>query len=222
MVLSPAATISALIASALMAAAALAAPPSPVPPALAGVKACCTDPAQFRYQPLPASGSVDFDINKQSPAFEFQSGLSHFQAFTLPALTKPYVIEIRSYISNGPDPLRARVLYPVAAILTDDFIVARAAGLEQLRPEIPIMEQATSPAYRLAIPFDPGSSREKYLVVFTPSHLLAEHALPPFNDPDSVAIAAREAFLGASPQGRLRITVRTVVGELPPIESLLP
>jgi hypothetical protein len=168
------------------------------------------------------SGSVEFDINKQSPAFEFQSGLSHFQAFALPALSKPYVIEIRSFISGGPDPLRARVLYPVAAVLTDDYIVARAAGLEQLRPEIPIMEQASNPAYRLAIPFDPGSTREKYLVVFTPAHLLAEHALPPFNDPDSVAVAAREAFLGASPQGRLRITVRTIVGELPPIESLLP
>jgi Maltose operon periplasmic protein precursor (MalM) len=214
--------LTALAAVALLAAPAPAAPPSPVPPALAGVKACCSDPAQFRYQPLPASGNVDFDINKQSPAFEFQSGLSHFQAFALPALSKPYVIEIRSYISGGPDPLRARVLYPVAAILTDDFIVARAAGLEQLRAEIPIMEQATSPAYRLAIPFDPGASREKYLVVFTPSHLLAEHALPPFNDPESVAVAAREAFLGASPQGKLRITVRTVVGEMPPIESLLP
>jgi len=205
-----------------VAAVAPAAPPNPVPPALAGVKPCCTDPAQFRYQPLPASGSVDFDISKQSPAFEFQSGLSHFQAFTLPTLTTPYVIEIRSYITGGPDPLRARVLYPVAAVLTDDFIVARAAGLEQLRPEIPVMEQATSPAYRLAIPFEPGNSRERYLVVFTPSHLLAEHALPPFNDPDSVAVAAREAFLGASPQGRLRITVRAIAGEMPPIESFVP
>ena len=222
MVLNLAAALSALAVLGLVAGPAPAAPPSPVPPALVGIKPCCTDPAQFRYQPLPSSGSIDFDISKQSPAFEFQSGLSHFQAFALPALTKPYVIEIRSYISGGPDPLRARVLYPVAAVLTDDFIVARAAGLEQLRPEIPIMEQATSPAYRLAIPFEPGTSRERYLVVFTPSHLLAEHALPPFNDPESVAVAAREAFLGASPQGKLRITVRPVVGELPPIESLLP
>jgi hypothetical protein len=222
MVLSTAAARFALVALVLAAGPALGAPPSPVPPALAGVKACCSDPAQFRYQPLPANGSVDFDINKQSPAFEFQSGLSHFQAFALPALTKPYIIEIRSYISGGPDPLRARVLYPVAAVLTDDFIVARAAGLEQLRAEIPIMEQAATPAYRLAIPFEPGTSREKYLVVFTPSHLLAEHALPPFNDPESVAVAAREAFLGASPQGKLRITVRTIVGELPPVESLMP
>src|SRR5215472_5211439 len=116
MVLSTAAARFALLALVLAAGPALGAPPSPVPPALAGVKACCSDPAQFRYQPLPSNGSVDFDINKQS------------QAFALPALSKPYIIEIRSYISGGPDPLRARVLYPVAAVLTDDFIVARAAG----------------------------------------------------------------------------------------------
>ena len=40
----------------------------------AGPKPCCTDPAHFHFDVLPAEGSVDFEINRSSPVFEFQSG----------------------------------------------------------------------------------------------------------------------------------------------------
>jgi len=200
----------ALIASLGLAAAAPAAPPT---------GSCCSEPSEFHFRPLPASGSIEFDIGRESPVFEFQSGVSHFQAFTLPPRSAPYVLEIESYIRGGPDPQRARVLYPLAAVLTDDFIVARAAGLEQLKATLPILEQTTSPAYRLTIPFDPAVGRERYLVVFTSAQLMAGRTLPPITDPESAAQTAHEAFLGAAPSGRLRITIRGVPGEALPSES---
>ncbi|HXQ30641.1 MAG TPA: hypothetical protein VN790_01575 [Steroidobacteraceae bacterium] len=166
------------------------------------------DPAHFRYQPLPAEGAVDFVIDASSPTFEFQSGPSAFRAFALPPQTHPYVVEVRSFLEGGPDPRRARVLYPVVAVLTDDFLVSRSTDLEFLRFDLPLFEHTTAPAYRVTLPIDPSATRERYLVVFTPARLAAGRSLPPITNPDSAAEAARFAFLGASPYGKLRITLR--------------
>jgi hypothetical protein len=167
-----------------------------------------TDPAHFRYEPLPADGAVDFAIDKASPTFEFQSGPSAFRAFALPSPARPYVVEVRSFVQGGPDPRRARVLYPVVAVLTDDFLVSRSTDLELLRFDLPLLEHTTAPAYRVTLPVDPSATHERYLVVFTPARLATGRALPPITNPDSAAEAARFAFLGASPYGKLRITLR--------------
>ncbi|HXQ63243.1 MAG TPA: hypothetical protein VN787_00185 [Steroidobacteraceae bacterium] len=174
----------------------------------AGPSAPVTDPAHFHYQPLPAEGAVDFAIDAASPTFEFQSGPSAFQAFALPAQTRPYVVEVRSFLEGGPDPRRARVLYPVIAVLTDDFLVSRSTDLEFLRFDLPVLEHTTTPAYRVTLPVDPSATHERYIVVFTPARLAVGRALPPISSPDSAAEAARFAYLGASPYGKLRITLR--------------
>ena len=169
---------------------------------------CCTDPARFKYEPLPSDGSVDLVIDAKSPTFEFQSGMSAFRAYALPSATRPYVVEVRSFLSRGPDPRSARVFYPVVAVLTDDFLVSRTTDLESLRFDLPLFEETTAPAYRLVLAVDPGNSHEKYLVVYTPALLNEGRTLPPISTPESAADAAKIAFLGAAPYGRLRITLR--------------
>jgi hypothetical protein len=176
--------------------------------------ACCSDPSRFKFEPLPTQGSVDLVINASSPTFEFQSGPSAYRAFALPASTQPYVVEVRSFMSGGSDPQRARVFYPVVAVLTDDFLVSRSTDLEALRFDLPLFEQTSAPAYRLVLGIDPSNPHERYLVVFTPAHLGEGRTLPPISGPESAADAAKVAFLGASPYGRLRITLRS--GEGPP------
>jgi hypothetical protein len=166
------------------------------------------DPAEFRYEPLPAEGAVDFVIDAHSPTFEFQSGTSAFRAFRLPDGAGPYYVEVRSFLDGPPDPGRARVFYPVVAVLTDDYLVSRSTELELLRFDLPVLEGTTRPAYRVTIGVDPLRTHERYLVVFTPARLMAGRALPPISTPDSAAEAARFAFLGAAPLGRLRISVR--------------
>jgi hypothetical protein len=195
-----------------LALAALAAVATAAPPAVPDA-----DPARFRYEPLPADGAVDFVIDAKSPVFEFQSGPSAFRAFALPAQTRPYVVEVRSFLQGGPDPRRARVLYPVVAVLTDDFLVSRSTDLEFLRFDLPLFEQTTAPAYRVTLPVDPTGTRERYLIVFTPARLTAGRALPPITTPDSAAEAARAAFLGASPYGKLRITLHPGGGSAAPV-----
>jgi len=184
----------------------------------AGPKACCTDPARFHFDQLPAEGSVDVEINRSSPVFEFQSGLSAFRAFALPPATKPYFVEVRSFLSGGPEPERARVFYPIIAVLTDDFLVSRSTDLEALRFELPLFEAASSPAYRLMLAIDPSNPHERYLVVYTPASLGEGRTLPPISTPESAAEAAKIAFLGAAPYGRLRITLRPGESVIPPAE----
>jgi maltose operon protein len=179
---------------------------------LAAAQPCCEDPSRFRYAALPADGSVEFTIDRGSPVFEFQSGRSFFHAFRLPALGKAYTLELRSYVEDAKSTRDARVFYPVVAILTDDFLVSRATDLDFLRFELPVFEQATAPAYRLALPLDPANRRERYLVVFTPAQLLQPRALPA-PTPDTAAQAARDAWLGASAFGRFRVTLRPTGAE---------
>jgi hypothetical protein len=169
---------------------------------------CCSDPAGFRYEPLPAEGSVDLTIDSHSATFEFQSGPSAFRAFVLPPATRPYLIEVRSFLRGGPDPRRARVFYPVVAVLTDDFLVSRSTDLEALRFDLPLLEQSTAPAYRVVLAIDPSNPHERYLVVFTPSQLREGRSLPPVATPEAAAEVAKMAFLGAAPYGRLRITLK--------------
>jgi len=172
------------------------------------------DPAEFRYEPLPAAGEVDFAIDAQSPTFEFQSGVSPYRAFRLPAGAGPYYVDVRSFLDGPADPARARVFYPVIAVLTDDFLVSRSTELEQLRFDLPMLEQTIAPAYHVTLGVDPEHTRERYLIVFTPAQLATGRQLPPISTPESAAEAARVAFLGAAPHGRLRISVRR--GELGP------
>ena len=179
----------------------------PAAPSLAA-KGCCTDPARFHYDVLPPQGSVDLVINSSSPTFEFQSGPSAFHAFVLPQASRPYYIEVRSFISGGSNPDRARVFYPVVAVLTDDFLVSRSTDLESLRFDLPLFEETTDPAYRLVLPIDPSNPHERYIVVFTPAHLNEGRTLPLITTPENAAEAAKIAYLGAAQYGRLRITLR--------------
>ena len=174
----------------------------------AGPKPCCTDPAHFHFDVLPAEGSVDFEINRSSPVFEFQSGLSAFRAYALPTTTRPYFVEVQSFLAGGADPERAHVFYPVVAVLTDDFLVSRSTDLEALRFELPFFESTSTPAYRLVLAIDPSNTHERYLVVFTPASLGEGRTLPPISTPETAAEAAKIAYLGAAPYGRLRITLR--------------
>ena len=175
------------------------------------------DPAGFRYEPLPADGSVDFVIDERSPTFEFQSGPSAYRAFRLPDATRPYYVDVRAFLDGPPDPARARVFYPVMALLTDDFLVSRQTDLDLLRFDLPVFEQALAPAYRVTVGIDPAHARERYLIVFTPATLMTRRALPPITTPESAAEAARVAFLGATRYGRLRLTLRSdeSAGRLP-------
>jgi hypothetical protein len=183
-------------------------------------RVCCTDPAEFKYEPLPRSGSVDITIDRDSPLFEFQGGRSFFRAFALPEGGGSYRLDIQSFFA-GAEPQTARVFYPIAAILAPDQLISRATTLEGLRIELPFLERSRTGAVSLSLGLDAPPGREKYLVIFTLGELLERkrfeaHAL----EPAAAEAEAKEAFIGASPTGQLRITVTAIAQSEAPSDKV--
>jgi hypothetical protein len=144
--------------------------------AYARAEPCCDDPGQFEFVPLPTAGTLAATVSGQSPAFEFQSGLSHFAAFRLPDGETPYRVRIKSLFDDRPAP-GGSIFYPVVAMLDESFIVTRISNLDNLRLEPSLAKPGGETGIALVAPFDPGQTRERYIVVFTPGILLG--APPP-------------------------------------------
>ena len=173
---------------------------------------CCDDPAGFDFATLPAAGTVEVVIGEASPSFEFQSGLSRFAAFRLPESDASFRVQVKSYFDEAAPPAGS-VFYPVLAMMDDAFIVTRVSNLENLRLDQALATPGGASGLAVVAPFDPGVSRERYLVVFTPAVLLG--APPPERREGDVLTLPTldwldrrgEGVVAPSPFGRLRITV---------------
>jgi hypothetical protein len=173
---------------------------------------CCDDPSGFRFVPLPKQGHTDGVIDASSPVFDFQSGLSPFVAYELPAQSVPYRVRVKSFLDpkGGDD---AGVFYPVMALLDDAFIVVHITGLESLRLEPALATTGGEPGLAVSVGIDPADRRGKYLVVFTPAALLGKPP-PPDREGDMLSLASLaymerrgDAALPASPYGRIMVTI---------------
>ena len=180
--------------------------------AYAGGAPCCDDPAGFAYTQLPESGTVDVFIGRSSPAFEFQSGLSHFAAFRLPAGTAAFRVRVKSFFDE-PASGQSSIFYPVLAMMDDSFIVTRVSSLENLRLEQALATPQGESGLAVIAPFDPNISPERYLVVFTPAVLLgagpAERREGDMLTAPSVAWMERKGKVPAAPSpfGRISVTI---------------
>lgn len=173
---------------------------------------CCDDPSGFRFIALPMQGHTDAVIDRTSPVFDFQSGLSPFVAYELPEQASRYRVRVKSLVDpEGNDD--AGAFYPVIALLDDTFIVVHMTGLESLRLEPALATVDGESGLSVSIGLDPAERQGKYLVVFTPAALLG-NAPPDDREGDVLSLSALawlersgEGALPASPYGRLRVTV---------------
>jgi maltose operon protein len=180
--------------------------------AYVGSTACCEDPAGFDYTQLPEAGTIDVVIGGSSPAFDFQSGLSRFAAFRLPAGPGAFRVRVKSFF-DGPDTPDGSVFYPVLAMMDDSFIVTRVSSLDNLRLEQALATPGGASGLAVTAPFDPSITPERYLVVFTPAVLLG--AAPGDRRDGDVLTAPSagwmerkgKALVAPSPFGRISITI---------------
>lgn len=204
------------IATALLSGCAAAPPPYPRDAdarlaVYAASATCCDDPAGFHYTDLPAAGTVEFVIGEADPAFEFQSGVSRFAAFRLPDAAAAYRVQVKSYLDDEPD--GHSVFYPVLAMMDDSFIVTRVSSLENLWLDTELATPGGRTGLATVAPFDPGLTRERYLVVFTPAVLLGSPP-PERREGDVLTLPTLDwlqrrgdALLAPSPFGHLRIII---------------
>jgi len=172
-------------------------------------------PDDFQYEPLSDHSVVDFMISRNSDTFEFQTGVSAFKAFALPNDGNRYLVDIQSFVDNAAEPANSRVLYPLAALLLEDFLVSRTTELDSAHFEFPLLERADVPAYRLTVLLDPSEVNERYLIIYTAlpksDHDPSKKRRPAGPSTD-MAGQEKRSLLGAAPYGRLRVTVRAING----------
>ena len=173
------------------------------------------EPADFQYEPLSDRSVVDFVIGGNSDTFEFQTGVSGFKAFALPNDGSRYLVDIQSFVDGGTDPAKSHVFYPLAALLLEDFLVSRTTELDSAHFELPLLEHAEAPAYRVTVLLDPSEVNERYLVIYTAPPLSNQGQSKRQRHSRAATDLAEHGkadLLGASLYGRLRITMRAVDG----------
>src|SRR5690606_19877995 len=164
--------------------------------ALAAATPCCASLRELPYAPIPANFSGDVVIDRNAPAFEFQSGKSFFRAFQLPTNSRSF--EIRLYSQAGKT-----VLAPTAMLLDSNFRMTRLLGAEDFvyEPAAGLKGDSLDARLRVDRLYHDNPGNEQYLILFTSERQMAgqttlvhpakafakAHGNEPPNIPDPVA-----------------------------------
>ena len=84
---------------------------------------CCKDFNEMDFSKVLKYDDYPFLIDRQSLAFQFETGKSFFKAFTLPKFESPYVVEVGSWFSEVDisDLSKAHVFKPMVLLLDAQF-----------------------------------------------------------------------------------------------------
>ena len=93
---------------------------------------CCESFSKFNYEAIQIGKSKSFNINKDSPAFLFDTGKSYFKAFGLPQHSYPYRVVIKSYML-GDHIDKAYILFPQILTLNKNFELIRLSSPQIFR-----------------------------------------------------------------------------------------
>jgi hypothetical protein len=178
---------------------------------------------EFNYESIAIGQSKQIRIDKNTPAFLFNSGKSYFKAYELPFFTQPYHVKIVSYsmatMESGPKredsffektvgPTGEYVFYPTLLTLDKNFNVVRKSSSNIFLPqmnawlEIPSKFAAMAAGFKLIgqLPFKDENKEEKYLVLLTTEELLQKETkfqLPKFYQHVSRVRVTKNAPAGA-------------------------
>lgn len=128
---------------------------------------CCSSMSQFEVTPLAVDVPSSVDIEPRHGVFAFASGRSAFAAFALPQGDMPYLVTIRSEVSDGGVPYRYRILAPAVMLLDGQYrpVATVESGLFRATPA------SILPVRRVALEGEmlikPAEPRARYLVIYT-------------------------------------------------------
>jgi hypothetical protein len=130
---------------------------------LASTSTCCKTLSELPWQPLPAGKTLDVTLDEKSPAFDFDTGRSHFAAYRLPETGKPRDLKIAFYPRLGAGMVRTAVL-PQMVLLDERYETVRTTSPSDFVYSAPGWIE--SAAYNAKLNFDPGR-RERFLIIRT-------------------------------------------------------
>jgi maltose operon protein len=182
---------------------------------------CCGSMDEFAFEALEIGDSKSFDLNGESPAYQFSTGKSYFKAFSLPRAAHPYAVTVTSYML-GDDVDSAYIFYPQVITLDEDYRPVRRSDPRGFKLEragfFETLKETGGLMYKLkqSIPFAEDNRAEKYLVVLTADELLkAQTSLStwrvvPIIIPGvvgAIPVGTQEVLIPHSPAGRIRVSV---------------
>jgi maltose operon protein len=176
---------------------------------------------EFKFERIQIGDSTGFNLDANSPAYQFDTGKSFFKAFVLPEWSFPYHLSIRSYML-GDHIDSAYILYPQIVTLNDDYGVVRSTDPRVFRLKkagfTETAKQTWGLMYKLEghISFTDENKTERYLIVLTTDELLKARTSTstwrtvPIIFPGIVGvipIGKYEVLVPHSPVGRISISL---------------
>lgn len=140
---------------------------------LDGATLCCAKMSAFAFKRLAIDVSSAADINVRHGVFAFPSGKSAFAAFELPRDDTPYVISIRSEVSDSGVPYRYRIFVPAVTLLDENYMPIATLETGYFRPIPATMLPVRRAALEGNLLIKSAEPRARYLVIYTTPRLLA-------------------------------------------------
>ena len=137
---------------------------------------CCQSKSEINFSPFPADSLEKITINNSLPAFEFDTGKSHFVAYELPDQVMPYRIIINSY-PVGYGATTATIFEPRLTLLDADYNIlgSTAPGTFHFRRlglaegfKLTLSTTIESMFYEGAFVVD--DPRAKYVIIYSSIH----------------------------------------------------
>ena len=139
---------------------------------LATAAECCASYAQFNFEPLNFGETENITIDRESPAFQFDTGKSYFKAFRLPVTAKPYSIIVQSYfIESTTRSASSFVFSPAVMFLDAGYGVTRRLD-KGFYAAVDTGNSLSKARLEAEIPVNPRSAAEKFVVIYTTAALM--------------------------------------------------
>ena len=121
---------------------------------------CCTDITSIPYQSIEYDKEYTFEINDNTPVFEFNFGRSHFIALELPKTDRLYRISVESHLAKG------LLFFPMLLVLD-----GRHQKIKQISQETFLYKKTNDFSYTLLegeIVVNENEDQARYLIIHTP------------------------------------------------------
>ena len=204
-----------ILSACLVAGSALAAgaPGSTETASLRNRKACCKSFKEIKYESLDDDSMVQFKLDSSSRVYRFRSGKSYFRAFRLPAYTRPYRINVKSYIVRRRGRNGRVLIKPVFMFLDKRF---RKTRIAQITPQPKNVEQENVELDGY-VEIKAQNSKDRYLLLYTTSEMTKDsfkyrkpHVLIPVHVGSSTTVITMKERVYPVPfgyQGKISLSI---------------
>lgn len=134
---------------------------------------CCVTLNALSYTKLVIDTSSTAELDTKQGVFAFPSGKSAVAAYELPQDDAPFVISIRSEVSDGGVPYRHRIFVPAVMLLDEHYAPVATFDTGRWRPTPASIPPIRGAALEGEVLIQPAEPRARFVVIYTTERLLS-------------------------------------------------